>query len=806
MSTTTLSVVLEVIDKGSKELDQFQKNIAKTETSLKSFATGVAAIGAAMSVAAVGGLAAITKGAIDTADKLDETAQKVGVGVEALSALQYAAKMSGVEAETLNTGLKKISQSISEAQNPASEAANAFKALGISVKDSDGKLKSADTVLKEMAKRFAEAPDGVNKTAIAMQIAGKSGAELIPLLNQGADGIAKLTEEAAKLGIVIDEQTAKAAGDFNDQLDKIGTVTQAVGLQIAKNMLPTLQYLADEFINAKKSGGELEQFSLGLAEVFKLVVKTASYVVTAIAGIGTGIGALVAAVVQAAQGDFKGAVNIMKDWAVQAEKQVEAGKKFRAGLDETAKSTTAVKKATEESNKETKKDIEYKAGQAAAAEKLAKEFDRVVEGLMKESSAFANLSKVQEVSRQITDGAYAKFDNQQKEKLLALAAEIDTRRQLAQLLEAERAGAESGGSLLRTFKSMITDTQEGAAKLRIELESLQSEGGEAAAAVSAAINSINPARRLFDISNDLAMVAERIRVVRASMEAGGDDVTQGARKKYLEDQIKIQTALLTEQQVLRDSADIIRQMSIEMGTSAIEARNLQMETDAFKRHVSDSRGSLERIAFEAEKAAEWLDAGKISAAEFKRIMENLSTEKLEVIRGNLTQFDQEVNRIAKSFQDYLGNTFYDMMQGQFDMTLSGFKKMLDRMVAEALARNVANMIFGSGFSRSGMVSSDAPAAGLLQGLVSLLGFRAEGGPVQAGMPYIVGEKRAELFIPDTNGTILPSVDAGFSGGNNVTFQITAMDSQDVLRAMDKIKRPLAEMMNGTNRTYNLGAR
>lgn len=806
MSETTLSVVLEVVDKGSKELEAFRNNIQKTESSLRKFAAGVAQIGAAMGVAAVAGITAITKSAIDAADKLDETAQKVGVGVEALSSLTFAARMSGVEAGTLNTALTKLSRSISEAQNPTSEAANAFKALGVSVKDSDGKLKSADAVLKEMAKRFESAPDGVNKTAVAMALLGKNGAEMIPMLNQGADGITKLQEEAEALGITIDEQTAKAAGDFNDQLDRIGTVTSAVGLQLAKNLLPTIKYLADEFINAKKSGGELEQFSIGLTEVFKAVVKAGSYVVDVVLSIGKGIGALAAAVVAVASGDFKGAVDILKDWNAGVEKQVAAGDKFRKGLDETAKSTTAVKKATEESNEASKKDIEYKAGQAAAAEKLAKEFDRVVEGLMKESSAYANLSKVQEVNRQINDGAYAKFDNQQKEKLLALAAEIDTRRQLAQLLEAERAGAEAGGSLLRTFKSMITDTQEGAAKLRIELESLQSEGGEAAAAVSAAINSINPARRLFDISNDLAMVAERIRVVRASMEAGGDDVTQGARKKYLEDQIKIQTALLTEQQVLKDSAGIIRQMSIEMGTSAIEARNLQMETGAFKRHVSDSRGSLERIAFEAEKAAEWLDAGKISAAEFKRIMENLSTEKLAVIRGNLTQFDQEVNRVAKSFQDYLGNTFYDMMQGQFDMTLSGFKKMLDRMVAEALARNVANMIFGSGFSRSGMVGSDAPAAGLLQGLVSMLGFRAEGGPVQAGMPYIVGEKRAELFIPDTNGTIMPSVDAGFSGGNNVTFQITAMDSQDVLRAMDKIKRPLAEMMNGTNRTYNLGAR
>ena len=44
------------------------------------------------------------------------------------------------------------------------------------------------------------------------------------------------------------------------------------------------------------------------------------------------------------------------------------------------------------------------------------------------------------------------------------------------------------------------------------------------------------------------------------------------------------------------------------------------------------------------------------------------------------------------------------------------------------------------------------------------GARAEGGPVLAGQPYVVGETRPELFIPETNGYILPSVPDGFGGG------------------------------------------
>ena len=91
----------------------------------------------------------------------------------------------------------------------------------------------------------------------------------------------------------------------------------------------------------------------------------------------------------------------------------------------------------------------------------------------------------------------------------------------------------------------------------------------------------------------------------------------------------------------------------------------------------------------------------------------------------------------------------------------------------------------------------------------MFGFRESGGSVQAGQPYIVGEKRAEVFVPSTNGTIIPSLEqAGgmMSSNNTIQLAITAMDSQDVIRSLDKIKRPLTEMINGTNRTYNMGTR
>lgn len=88
------------------------------------------------------------------------------------------------------------------------------------------------------------------------------------------------------------------------------------------------------------------------------------------------------------------------------------------------------------------------------------------------------------------------------------------------------------------------------------------------------------------------------------------------------------------------------------------------------------------------------------------------------------------------------------------------------------------------------------------------GARASGGPVEAGKAYLVGEKGPEPFIPKVSGTILPNASlaamAGSGGGGTVQVNITAMDSQDVRRALEKDSRWLSDMVRKSSRTYNLG--
>src|SRR5690606_19760346 len=94
-------------------------------------------------------------------------------------------------------------------------------ALSISVTDAAGRMKTADRVLVELAERFSRMEDGAGKTEIAVRLFGDSGARLIPLLNQGAAGMASMAEQSDILGNTLTQKSAVAAADFSLAVDRV---------------------------------------------------------------------------------------------------------------------------------------------------------------------------------------------------------------------------------------------------------------------------------------------------------------------------------------------------------------------------------------------------------------------------------------------------------------------------------------------------------------------------------------------------------------------------------------------------------
>jgi uncharacterized protein YukE len=258
----------------SADTAKFQSDLGKADRIAKKFAKEVGssldALGKQIALlAGAGSLGALVKSQIDAADAAGKMAQKFGLSVESFSGLKYAAEISDVSVEQLGTGLRQLAKNMADTQAGTGEAREAFKALGISVVDSAGRLKNTDEQLLEIAESFAGMEDGAGKTALAMRIFGKSGAELIPFLNEGSAGIEKLRKEAERLGVVFSQDAAKAADEFNDNLKILRTTVEGLAVKIAGPLVESLNHAAKAMKDAETAGeGFFNQLIDGFRALF----------------------------------------------------------------------------------------------------------------------------------------------------------------------------------------------------------------------------------------------------------------------------------------------------------------------------------------------------------------------------------------------------------------------------------------------------------------------------------------------------------------------------------------------------------
>lgn len=191
---------------------------------MRSAITGIAKLGAVAAVTATaygGAIATIVKRTTDYGDAAVKTAQKIGIGVEAWQELAYAGNLAGADSEMFASMLAKLNKRIVEAAGGSEDAALWLNRAGVAFKDSSGKARSAEAVFMDLAEVFSQHEDGVKKTALAMGLFEEEGTKLIPLLNSGKAGLQAMRDEARSLGVVIDEKTAKASENFNDNLTRL---------------------------------------------------------------------------------------------------------------------------------------------------------------------------------------------------------------------------------------------------------------------------------------------------------------------------------------------------------------------------------------------------------------------------------------------------------------------------------------------------------------------------------------------------------------------------------------------------------
>jgi hypothetical protein len=204
--------------------------------------TGIRTLGGAViGVTTVGGLAALVDRSISAADAIGKTADKIGVGVEALQELRFAAKASGVEQQTLDMALQRFTPRAAEAAQGTGEAKDALAQMDIALRDQSGNLAAARTS-SPTSPTPSRIEDPAERVRLAFKLFDSEGVALVNLLQDGSSALEAMRERARSLGIVLDEHLVRDAGRARDELD---TLAQVISANLTRAAIEAAPVIAD---------------------------------------------------------------------------------------------------------------------------------------------------------------------------------------------------------------------------------------------------------------------------------------------------------------------------------------------------------------------------------------------------------------------------------------------------------------------------------------------------------------------------------------------------------------------------------
>lgn len=210
---------------------------------LRSWGTSVATSGArvlAVGAAIVTPLVAMANQFAAVGDEVNKMAARTGIGTEALSEIGFAAEQSGSDLKTFEKGVATMQRTLLDASRGSKNAVDSLGDIGLAVKDLQGL--APEEQFKTIAAQIAKVEDPSKRAALAMQIFGKSGQKLLPLL---LSDIEALQKEAKNLGLSINTDEAQSAADLTDAWNRAKRTLKAVGIVIGSVVAPAITTIAN---------------------------------------------------------------------------------------------------------------------------------------------------------------------------------------------------------------------------------------------------------------------------------------------------------------------------------------------------------------------------------------------------------------------------------------------------------------------------------------------------------------------------------------------------------------------------------
>jgi methyl-accepting chemotaxis protein len=237
MADQNLRVNITAFDKTQRAFASVRAGLGKVKSSVFNVRNAVVGLGATLALKQFAG----------QIDELAKASGRLGLTVNELQSLQFAAGQTGVSSDELTKGLERFSRSIGETAQGIGSAKEEFEQLGISVTNADGSLRPTTTLLNEVSDGLKDVSDPAERVRIAFDLFGRSGVKLINTLKGGSESLTELRDRFNDITITLTEDQAKAVEAANDGFDRLGKTFSSFGQSITATVLPGIQRVAEAF-------------------------------------------------------------------------------------------------------------------------------------------------------------------------------------------------------------------------------------------------------------------------------------------------------------------------------------------------------------------------------------------------------------------------------------------------------------------------------------------------------------------------------------------------------------------------------
>ena len=262
--------------------ESMEQSVSKMSSAIDKMKNVIGGIG----IGIVTAFGTATKGTLDFEKQLIGLSRTSGLTAESASKLAYSASQFGVSNDELSRNIGILSRNLGTLEKDADSTTNVFNRFKINLQDGNKKLLPTEDILMNIADKFKSMPNGVEKTGLAMQLFGRQGQQMIPMLNQGSAGLKKMGMDAEKLGLVIKDTSAFTA--YNQAQKQWNATLKSLEIQMGNAVLPALTAFSNAIVTILQAFNNLDP---GL----KSAIISITAVVGSVAALTFGWGAMTAA-------------------------------------------------------------------------------------------------------------------------------------------------------------------------------------------------------------------------------------------------------------------------------------------------------------------------------------------------------------------------------------------------------------------------------------------------------------------------------------------------------------------------------